>query len=118
MVCPLMTQQRHWLCTAAMVLMPISAPIKVLVQADTILSPELGSGYAATRVHHATRRRGGGVAGRGACATGGGRSSHCRINGRCRDGFLTKLDCCPLASTRRTRVAGGSQPSHAGAMVE
>ena len=31
MVCPLMTQQRHWLCTAAMVLMPVSAPIKVLV---------------------------------------------------------------------------------------
>ena len=31
MVCPLMTQKRHWLCTAAMVLMPVSAPIKVLV---------------------------------------------------------------------------------------
>src|SRR5450759_280609 len=26
--CPLLTQQRHWLCTAAMVLMPASAPIK------------------------------------------------------------------------------------------
>jgi hypothetical protein len=26
-----MTHQRHWRCTAAMVLMPISAPIKVLV---------------------------------------------------------------------------------------
>jgi hypothetical protein len=23
-------QQRHWLCTAAMILMPVSAPIKVL----------------------------------------------------------------------------------------
>jgi hypothetical protein len=31
MVCPLMTHKRHWLCTAAMVLMPVSAPIKVLV---------------------------------------------------------------------------------------
>jgi hypothetical protein len=31
MVCPLMTQQRHWLCTAVMVLMPVSTPIKVLV---------------------------------------------------------------------------------------
>jgi hypothetical protein len=31
MVCPLLTQQRHWLCTAAMVLMPVSASIKVLV---------------------------------------------------------------------------------------
>src|ERR1035437_10624622 len=31
MVCPLMTQQRHWLCTAAMDLMSVSAPIKVLV---------------------------------------------------------------------------------------
>jgi hypothetical protein len=30
-VCPLLTQQRHWLCTAAMVLMPVSAPIEVLV---------------------------------------------------------------------------------------
>jgi hypothetical protein len=30
MGCPLLTQQRHWLCTAAMVLMPVSAPIKVL----------------------------------------------------------------------------------------
>jgi hypothetical protein len=26
----LLTHQRHWLCTAAMVLMPVSAPIKVL----------------------------------------------------------------------------------------
>jgi hypothetical protein len=28
---PYMTHQRHWLCTAAMGLMPVSAPIKVLV---------------------------------------------------------------------------------------
>ena len=27
----LLTHQRHWLCTAAMVLMPVSTPIKVLV---------------------------------------------------------------------------------------
>jgi hypothetical protein len=27
----LMTHQRHWLCTAAMVLMPVSGPIKVLI---------------------------------------------------------------------------------------
>jgi hypothetical protein len=26
-----LTHQRHWLCTAAIVLMPVSAPIKVLV---------------------------------------------------------------------------------------
>jgi hypothetical protein len=26
-----LTQSEHWLCTAAMVLMPVSAPIKVLV---------------------------------------------------------------------------------------
>jgi hypothetical protein len=26
----LMTQLRHWVCTAAIVLMPVSAPIKVL----------------------------------------------------------------------------------------
>jgi hypothetical protein len=31
MVCPLLTHQRHWLCTAAMFLMPVSAPSKVLV---------------------------------------------------------------------------------------
>jgi len=31
MVCPLLTHKRHWLCTAAMVLMLVSAPIKVLV---------------------------------------------------------------------------------------
>jgi hypothetical protein len=30
-VCPLMTQQRHWLCTAALVLMQVLAPIKVVV---------------------------------------------------------------------------------------
>src|SRR5271169_3352291 len=30
-VCPLMTQVRHWLCIAAMVLMPVSAPIEVLI---------------------------------------------------------------------------------------
>ena len=29
--CPLMTHKRHWLCNAAMVLMPVSAPFKVLV---------------------------------------------------------------------------------------
>jgi len=29
--CPLMTRQRHWLCTAAMVLMPVSAPINMPV---------------------------------------------------------------------------------------
>jgi hypothetical protein len=31
MVCPLLTQLRHWLCIAAMVLISISAPIEVLV---------------------------------------------------------------------------------------
>src|ERR1019366_4301021 len=30
-VCPLLTHKRHWLCNAAMVLMPVSAPFKVLV---------------------------------------------------------------------------------------
>jgi hypothetical protein len=30
-VCPLMTRSEHWLCTAAMVLMPVSAPIEVPV---------------------------------------------------------------------------------------
>src|SRR5476649_2240265 len=45
-VCPLMTQSGHWLCTAAKALMPVSAPSTALVCADTILSPELGSGYA------------------------------------------------------------------------
>ena len=28
--CLLLTQSGHWLCIAAMVLMPVSAPIKVL----------------------------------------------------------------------------------------
>jgi hypothetical protein len=31
MVCPLLTQLRHWLCTAAIILMPVSASIEVLV---------------------------------------------------------------------------------------
>src|SRR5450759_2958379 len=31
MVCQLLTLSGHWLCTAAMFLMPVSAPIKVLV---------------------------------------------------------------------------------------
>src|ERR1019366_3610009 len=30
MVCPLMTQLRHWLCTAALFLMSVSTPVKVL----------------------------------------------------------------------------------------
>ena len=30
MVCPLLTRSGHWLCTATMVLMLVSAPIKVL----------------------------------------------------------------------------------------
>ena len=42
-VCPLLTQQRHRLCTAAMVLMPVSAPIKVLVCAAKMPSPDLGT---------------------------------------------------------------------------
>jgi hypothetical protein len=29
-VCQFLTHLRHWLCNAAMVLMPVSAPIKVL----------------------------------------------------------------------------------------
>ena len=29
--CLLLTHLRHWLCTAAIVLMPVSAPIEVLV---------------------------------------------------------------------------------------
>src|SRR5271169_2112008 len=28
MICPLMTRSGHWLCTAAMVLMPVSAPFE------------------------------------------------------------------------------------------
>jgi hypothetical protein len=43
-----LTHQRQWLCTAALVLMPSLSPIKVLVCADTMLPPELGCGYAAT----------------------------------------------------------------------
>jgi hypothetical protein len=46
-----MTHLRHWLCTAAMVLMPGLSSIKVLVSADTMLSPDLRRGYAATRTH-------------------------------------------------------------------
>ena len=30
-----MTQQRHWLCTAAMVFMPVSTPIKVSLSAQS-----------------------------------------------------------------------------------
>jgi hypothetical protein len=45
-----------------MVLMPVSAPIKVLVLAAKMLSPELGGGHEATRVHHVSRRCGGGAA--------------------------------------------------------
>jgi hypothetical protein len=55
-VCPLLTQLRHWLCTAAIVSMPVSAPIKVLVCAVTMLPPEVRGGYAAARVHHASSR--------------------------------------------------------------
>src|ERR1035437_5250185 len=66
-----MTHQRHWHCTAAMVLMSFSAPIKVLVKTDTMPSPELGGGHEAARVHHALRRCGGGMAGGGAWATAG-----------------------------------------------
>jgi hypothetical protein len=29
--CPLMTHRRHWLCTAVMGLLPVSAPVKVLI---------------------------------------------------------------------------------------
>jgi hypothetical protein len=37
-----MTQVRHWLCTAARVLMPISAPIKVLVCRRLMTVPGVG----------------------------------------------------------------------------
>src|SRR5450759_1551419 len=52
-----------------MALMPVSAPIKVLVRADTMLSPELGVGHEAARVHHALRRRSSGMAAYSACTT-------------------------------------------------
>jgi hypothetical protein len=43
MVCLLLTHKRHWLCTAAIVLMPVSAPIEVLVLAAKMPSPEIGA---------------------------------------------------------------------------
>ena len=61
-----LTHLRHWLCTAPIV----SVPIKVPVSADAMLSSELPNRYAATRVHHASRRRDGRVAARGARAAG------------------------------------------------
>ena len=39
-----MTLKRHWMCTAAMVLMPGLSPIKVLFGADTMLAPKLSLG--------------------------------------------------------------------------
>jgi hypothetical protein len=57
-----LTQLRHWLYTAAMDLMPISAPIEELVSTAKMPSLELGGQHAATRVHHAPRRCSGDVA--------------------------------------------------------
>ena len=51
--------------------MPVLAPIKVLVWADKMLSPELGVGHATARVHHALRWCGGHVAARDARAAVG-----------------------------------------------
>src|ERR1019366_8554052 len=63
-----MTHKRHWLCTAAMVLIPVLAPIKVLASADRMPSPELGGGHATARVHYPSWRCGGCMADCGACA--------------------------------------------------
>jgi hypothetical protein len=65
----LMTHKRHWLCTAAMVLMPGLSPYQSTRLSRYNATPELGCSNAATRVHHASRRRGG-VAARGARAAG------------------------------------------------
>jgi hypothetical protein len=62
----------------------VSNPINVPVLADTMLSPELGSGYAAARVHHASRRRGI-VAADGVGTAAGSRAPH-RGPGRLRRG--------------------------------
>src|SRR5450755_1775617 len=85
MVCPLMTHKRHWLCTAAMVLMPVLAPIKVPTWPDTMPSPEFGGEYATARVHHTDWRHGYDVAARGARAAAGSYAPHrcvCRHQGR------------------------------------
>src|SRR5215468_3621457 len=52
------THPGHWLCTAPIVSVPIKVPVSA--------ASELGNRYAATRVHHAAQRCGGGVAARGA----------------------------------------------------
>jgi len=59
---PGLTRYGHWLCTAAMVPMPVSALIKVLVCADKMRAPALEGGHAAARFHYPSRRRGGHVA--------------------------------------------------------
>src|SRR5271166_943544 len=55
---PVLTPKRHWPCAAAIVLMPFSAPAKVLAWADRMPFPELGGGNATARVHQGTRCNG------------------------------------------------------------
>src|SRR5580700_2447527 len=64
----LMTHLRHWLCTAATVLLPVSAPIKVLAWAYTMLPSELEGGHAAAGISGCYERRSCNVAARGARA--------------------------------------------------
>jgi hypothetical protein len=49
-------------------LMAVSASIEVPVQAAKMPYPDLGVGHATARVHHASRRCGGGMAARRAGA--------------------------------------------------
>src|ERR1035437_2480981 len=75
-----MTHKRHWPCTAARVLMPISAPIKVLARADKMPPLKLGGGHATSPVHHAHRRRGY-MAARGTGAAARADAAHRRADG-------------------------------------
>src|ERR1035437_9363648 len=76
-----MTQLRHWLCTAAMVLMPVTASIKVLVLGVRMLRPELRGEHAAAGFSRCFGWRGG-VAPCGAGAAGRPDAADRRSNSR------------------------------------
>src|SRR5260370_33765883 len=52
-----LTHQRHWLCTAANGFDADFSPYQSTRLNRYNAAPDLGKGYAATRVHHPSRRR-------------------------------------------------------------
>ncbi len=76
-----MTHLGHRPAPLVAVAKPVSAPIKVIIGADTMLSPERWGGHEATGIHRPSRGNSGRLAARGARAAKRARTAHRSAHG-------------------------------------